>query len=53
LDEGISAALESIRRQVEEGSGKVDPSPTFPGTEPAIGENPIGVNVDLPDAPQW
>jgi hypothetical protein len=53
LAEGISATLESIRRQVEEGSGKMDPSPTPLGTEPTIGENPIGVDVDLPDDPQW
>ena len=27
FEEGIEATLESIRRQIEEGSGKVDPSP--------------------------
>ena len=32
--EGISATLESIRRQVEEGAGKVEPPPgTGPPTE--------------------
>jgi hypothetical protein len=28
LEESLSAALESIRRQLEEGSGKVEPPPT-------------------------
>lgn len=27
FEEGVEATLESIRRQIEEGSGKVDPSP--------------------------
>ena len=53
LGRGDLGALESIRSQVEEGSGKVDPSPSPPGTEPTIGVNPSGVDVDLLDAPQW
>jgi hypothetical protein len=28
LEESLSATLESIRRQLEEGSGKVEPPPT-------------------------
>ena len=28
LDESLSATLESIRRQLEEGSGKLEPPPT-------------------------
>jgi hypothetical protein len=52
LAEGISATLESIRRQIEEGSGKVQPPLPPPGAEPTTGENPAVVNVDPPDAPQ-
>ena len=49
LAEGISATLESIRRQIEEGSGKVDPPPPTPGRAPTTGENPAV--VDPPDVP--
>jgi hypothetical protein len=52
LAEGISATLESIRRQIEEGSGKVQPPLPPPGAEPTTGENPAVVDVDPPDAPQ-
>ena len=52
LAEGISATLESIRRQIEEGSGKVEPPLPPPGAEPTTGENPAVVDVDPPDAPQ-
>ncbi len=52
LAEGISATLESIRRQIEEGSGKVDPPPPTPGAAPPTDENPAVVDVDPPDAPQ-
>ncbi len=43
LGEGIAATLESIRRQIEEGSGKVEPPPPSPGTEPRTNENPAVV----------
>ena len=36
LTESISATLESIRRQIEEGAGKVEPPPPA-GTEPPTG----------------
>ena len=44
LEEGISATLESIRRQIEEGSGKVQPPPPPPGSEPSTRENPAVVD---------
>jgi uncharacterized protein YndB with AHSA1/START domain len=48
LSEGVSATLESIRRQVEEGSGKVE-VPTAPeGAEPQLDENPEVVDQDPP-----
>jgi hypothetical protein len=40
LEEGISATLESIRRQLEEGVGKVEPPPPPSGTEPRTDDNP-------------
>ncbi len=40
LAEGIVATLESIRRQIEEGLGKVEPPPLPSGTEPRTAENP-------------
>lgn len=46
LAEGISATLESIRRQIEEGAGKVDPPPPPAGTEPPTDENPAVVDRD-------
>jgi hypothetical protein len=46
LSEGISATLESIRRQVEEGSGKVEVPPPPEGTEPQLDENPAVVDED-------
>jgi uncharacterized protein YndB with AHSA1/START domain len=51
LAEGISATLESIRRQLEEGSGKLE-APTPPdGTEPQLEENPAVVDEDPPPGP--
>jgi uncharacterized protein YndB with AHSA1/START domain len=52
LEEGISATLESIRRQIKEGAGKVQPPPPPPGSEPSTGENPAVVEERPPDAPQ-
>ena len=43
LAEGVSATLESIRRQIEEGSGKVQP-PAPPGAGPQTDENPAVVD---------
>ncbi len=47
LAEGISATLESIRRQLEEGSGKVEPPPP-PDADPPTEENPAVVRDDPP-----
>jgi uncharacterized membrane protein len=44
LEEGISATLESIRRQIEEGAGKVQPPLPPSGTEPRTDENPAVVD---------
>jgi ribosome-associated toxin RatA of RatAB toxin-antitoxin module len=44
LAEGIAATLESIRRQIEEGSGKVQPPPPPPGAAPPTGDNPAVVD---------
>ncbi len=46
LSEGISATLESIRRHIEEGAGKVEPPPPPAGTEPPTGENPAVADED-------
>jgi hypothetical protein len=43
LAEGISATLESIRRQIEEGAGKVEAPPPPEGAEPEIEDNPAVV----------
>lgn len=48
LERGIAETLESIRRQIEEGSGKVEPSPPPPGAEPPTDENPAVVRDDPP-----
>jgi len=48
LAEGITATLESIRRQIEEGSGKVEAPPLPEGAEPQLEENPTVVDEDLP-----
>ncbi len=48
IPEGISSTLESIRRQIEEGSGKENPPPPPPGAEPPTGENPAVVDEDPP-----
>jgi uncharacterized protein YndB with AHSA1/START domain len=48
LAEGVSATLESIRRQIEEGAGKVEPPPPPSGTEPPTDENPAVVDDNLP-----
>jgi hypothetical protein len=45
LADGISATLESIRRQIEEGAGKVEPSL---GAEPQTDENPAVVDDNPP-----
>jgi len=46
LAEGISATLESIRRQIEEGSGKVEAPPPLEGVEPHPETNPAVVDED-------
>jgi uncharacterized protein YndB with AHSA1/START domain len=48
LAEGISATLESIRRQIEEGSGKVEAPPPPEGSGPPLEENPAVVDEDPP-----
>ncbi len=48
LAEGISATLESIRRQIEEGSGKVEVPPSSEEAEPQLAENPAVVDEDRP-----
>jgi uncharacterized protein YndB with AHSA1/START domain len=48
LAEGVSATLESIRRQIEEGSGKVEAPPPPEGAEPQLDENPAVVDEDPP-----
>ena len=53
LAEGISATLESIRRQIEEGSGKVEAPPLPEGVEPQLEENPAVVDENPPsDSPR-
>jgi uncharacterized protein YndB with AHSA1/START domain len=52
LGEGISATLESIRRQIEEGTGKVQPPPPPPDSEPSTEENPAVVEERPSDGPQ-
>jgi uncharacterized protein YndB with AHSA1/START domain len=51
LAEGVSATLESIRRQIEEGSGKVETPPPPEGAEPHLEENPAVVEQDPPSEP--
>jgi uncharacterized protein YndB with AHSA1/START domain len=46
LSEGVSATLESIRRQIEEGSGKVKTPPPPEGAEPHPETNPAVVDED-------
>ena len=46
LTEGILATLESIRRKIEEGAGKVQTPRS--GVEPDTGENPAVVRDDPP-----
>ena len=48
LAEGISATLESIRRQLEVGSGKVESSPP-PDAAPQTEDNPAVVRDDPPE----
>jgi uncharacterized protein YndB with AHSA1/START domain len=48
LSEGISATLESIRRQIEEGSGKVETPPPPEETEPQLEENSAVVDEEPP-----
>ena len=48
LAEGISATLESIRRQIEKGSGKVETPPPPEGAEPQLEDNPAVVEQDPP-----
>ena len=51
LAEGVSATLESIGGQLEEGSGKVEVPPPPEGTEPQLDENPAVVDQDPPPDP--
>ena len=46
LAEGVSATLESIRWQLEEGSGKVETPPSPERAEPQLEENPAVVHQD-------
>jgi uncharacterized protein YndB with AHSA1/START domain len=46
LAEGISATLESIRRRIEEGSGKVEAPPPPEGVESQLEGNPAVVDED-------
>jgi uncharacterized protein YndB with AHSA1/START domain len=48
LAEGIRATLESIRRQIEEGSGKVEAPPLPEGAQTQLEENPAVVDKDPP-----
>jgi uncharacterized protein YndB with AHSA1/START domain len=48
MAEGISVTLESIRRQIEEGSGKLESPPPPEGAEPSLEENPAVVDEDPP-----
>ena len=48
LEEGLAATLESIRGQIEEGSGKVEPPATPGGVGPDTEENPAVVRDDPP-----
>jgi hypothetical protein len=48
MAEGITATLGSIRRQKEEGSGKVEAPPPAEGAEPQLEENPAVVDEDSP-----
>jgi uncharacterized protein YndB with AHSA1/START domain len=48
LAEGISATLESIRRQIEEGSGKMEAPPLPEGAEPHPETNPAVVHHQDP-----
>lgn len=48
LADGISATLESIRRQLEEGSGKLDAPPPPEGVDPPSQENPAVVDENPP-----
>jgi hypothetical protein len=48
LAEGVSATLESIRRQIEEGSGKVEAPPPPEGAEPQLEDNPVVVDENPP-----
>jgi len=53
LAEGISATLESIRRQIEEGSGKVETPLPPEGAEPQLEDNPAVVDQDpSPEPPR-
>ncbi len=45
LQEGISATLESIRRQIEDGSGKVATPPPPEGAELSLEDNPAVTDV--------
>src|SRR3712207_5702714 len=51
LAEGISATLESIRRQIEEGSGKVETPPPPEGAASQLEENPAVADQDPPPEP--
>ena len=49
MAEGISRTLESIRRQIEEGSGKMETPPPPEGAELSLEENPAVVDENPPD----
>ena len=49
LARGVSETLEYIRRQMEEGAGKVQPTPP-PGADPDTENNPAVVRDDPPDS---
>ena len=50
MAEGISRTLESIRRQIEEGAGKLETPPPPEGAEPSIRENPAVVDENPPES---
>ena len=50
MAEGISRTLESIRRQIEEGAGKLETPPPPEGAEPAVQDNPAVVDENPPES---
>jgi hypothetical protein len=51
LAEGVSATMESIRRQIEDVSGKVETPPPPEGAEPQLEDNPAVVDQVPPPEP--